>query len=322
MTQFRAAVATVALGLSASFAQAQGYPAKPIRFIVPESPGSASDLRARQIAPHLAETLAQPVVVDNRPGASMIIGAEAAAKSPGDGHTIFMGTIVTHSLNPLLFKSLPYRPDEDFIAVTAVTAAPPVLTVGANVGVTTLRDLIELAKKQPGSIGYGSLGRGAPQYLLMEQISSASGATFTLAQYKSAGTYIQDVLGGHLHIAFYYWSIVGPHVRAGKLKALAVAANRRLEVAPEIPTLAEAGFPGIEGSAWQGIFVPAGTPPAIIARLHRELARIMSLPEIRSSIVEAGAEPGGNSPEEFAAFVRADRLKWKKVAEKANLVPE
>jgi tripartite-type tricarboxylate transporter receptor subunit TctC len=314
--------ASVLLLASGGLALAQGYPAKPIRFIVPEGPGSASDLRARQIAPSLAATLSQAVVVDNRPGASMIIGAEAAAKSPSDGHTSFMGTIVTHSLNPLLFKSLPYRPDEDFIAVTAVTAAPPVLTVGPSVGVTTMRELIDLAKKQPGSVGYGSLGRGAPQYLLMEQISSASDATFVLAQYKSAGTYIQDVLGGHLHIAFYYWSIVGPHVRAGKLKALAVAADRRLEVAPEIPTLAEAGFPGIEGSAWQGIFVPAGTPPTVVARLHRELARILNLPEIRNSIIEAGAEPGGNSPEEFAAFVRADRAKWKKVAEKVNLVPE
>jgi tripartite-type tricarboxylate transporter receptor subunit TctC len=316
-------LAAIVLGLvSVAVVRAQGYPSKPIRFIVPEGPGSASDLRARQIAPNLAAMLAQPVVVDNRPGASMIIGAEAAAKSPSDGHTIFMGTIVTHSLNPLLFKSLPYRPDEDFIAVTAVTAAPPVLTVGASIGVTTMRELIDLAKRQPGSVGYGSLGRGAPQYLLMEEVSSASGATFVLAQYKSAGTYIQDVLGGHLHIAFYYWSIVGPHVRAGKLKALAVAANRRLEVAPEIPTLAEAGFPGIEGSAWQGIFVPAGTSPTIVARLHHELARTMNLPEIRKSIIEAGAEPGGNTPEEFAAFVRVDREKWKKVAEKANLVPE
>ncbi len=322
MTQFRAAVAATVLGLSAGFAQAQSYPTRPVRFIVPEGPGSASDLRARQIAPSLAAALSQAVVVDNRPGASMIIGAEAAAKSPGDGHTIFMGTIVTHSLNPLLFKSLPYHPEEDFIAVTAVTAAPPVLTVGPAAGVMTMRELIDLAKKQPGSVGYGSLGRGAPQYLLMEEISSASGATFVLVQYKSAGTYIQDVLGGHLHIAFYYWSIVGPHVRAGKLKALAVAANRRLEVAPEIPTLAEAGLPGIGGSAWQGIFVPAGTPPPVVARLYRELARIMNLPEIRNSIIEAGAEPGGNSPEEFAAFVRADRARWKNVAEKVNLVPE
>jgi tripartite-type tricarboxylate transporter receptor subunit TctC len=291
--------ASVLLLASGGLALAQGYPAKPIRFIVPEGPGSASDLRARQIAPSLAATLSQAVVVDNRPGASMIIGAEAAAKSPSDGHTIFMGTIVTHSLNPLLFKSLPYRPDEDFIAVTAVTAAPPVLTVGPSVGVTTMRELIDLAKKQPGSVGYGSLGRGAPQYLLMEQISSASDATFVLAQYKSAGTYIQDVLGGHLHIAFYYWSIVGPHVRAGKLKALAVAADRRLEVAPEIPTLAEAGFPGIEGSAWQGIFVPAGTPPTVVGGGHRERARSLAATARR------------NSPHSFARTGRNGR-RWQR----------
>jgi tripartite-type tricarboxylate transporter receptor subunit TctC len=316
-------LSAIVLGLvSFGVVHAQSYPTKPIRFIVPDAPGGSADLRARQIAPKLAEALAQAVVIDNKPGGNMIIGAEAAAKSPNDGYTIFLGNIVTFSLNPLMFKTLPYRPDEDFVAITAITAAPLILAVGSNVGATTMRELIDLAKKKPGSIGYGGLSRGGPQHLLMEQISSASGATFMLVPYKSTGTSIQDVLGGHLPIALNYWSIVGPHVKSEKLKALAVAGSRRLAVAPDVPTLAEAGLPGIEGGAWQGVFVPAGTPSAIIARLHRELARIMTLPEIRNPIVETGAEPGGNSPQEFAAFVRADRAKWKKVAEQANLTPE
>jgi tripartite-type tricarboxylate transporter receptor subunit TctC len=301
---------------------AQGYPTKPIRFIVPDAPGGSADLRARQVAPKLSEALAQPVVIDNRPGGNMIIGAEAAAKAPNDGYTIFLGNIVTHSLNPLMFRTLPYRPDEDFVPITSITAAPLVLAVGSTVGATTMRELIDLAKKEPGSIGYGGQSRGGPQHLLMEEIASASGAAFTFVPYKATGTAIQDVLGGHLAMALNYWSIIGPHVKAGKLNALAVAGSQRLAAAPDVPTLAEAGFPGIEGGAWQGVFVPAGTPPAIVARLHRELARIMALPEIRNSIIETGAEAGGNSPQEFAAFVRADRVKWKKVAEKANFVPE
>jgi tripartite-type tricarboxylate transporter receptor subunit TctC len=315
--------AAIALGLaSAGVVHAQSYPSKPIRFIVPDAPGGSQDLRARQIAPKLSEALGQPVVIDNRPGGNAIIGAEAAAKAPADGYTIFLGNIATQSLNPLAFKTLPYRPDEDFVPVTAITSGFLVVAIGSHVGATTMSELIGLAKKEPGSIRYGGQGYGGPQHLLMEQISSASGAAFTFVPYKATGTAIQDVLGGHIAIALNYWSVVGPHVKAGKLRALAVAAGQRLAVAPEVPTLAEAGFPGIEGGAWQGVFVPVGTSPAIVARLHRELARIMALPEIRNPIIETGAEPGGNTPEDFAAFVRADREKWKKVAEKANLVPE
>jgi len=301
---------------------AQPYPSRPIHFIVPDSPGGSSDLRARQIGPRLAEALGQPVIIENKPGGNMMIGAESAAKSPGDGHTMFLGNIVTHSLNPIMFRTLPYRPDEDFIAVTAITAAPLMVTVGSHVAAASMRELVDLAKKNPGSMTYGGTSRGGPQYLLMEQIAAASGAEFTVVPYKATGPSIQDVVGGHLPIALNYWSIVGPLVRAGKLRALAVAANRRLAVAPEVPTLAEAGFPGIELGSWQGIFVPAGTSAEIVSRLHRELARIMSLPEIRNPIIETGADVGGNSPEEFAAFVRADRAKLKKVAERVNLQPQ
>jgi tripartite-type tricarboxylate transporter receptor subunit TctC len=311
----------LALALSAG-AFSQSYPSKPVRLIVPDGPGGPSDLRSRQLAAKLSETLGQPVIVDNRPGGSMIIGAEAAAKSPPDGYTLLMGNIVTHSLNPLLFKSLPYRPAQDFIPVTMVSAGPLVLVVNPQVQAKSLGELIAAAKARPEQIQYGILGRGSPGHLLVERLTAASGARFVAVPYKSTGTFIQDLLGGHLPMALNYWSIVGPHVKSGKLRALAVASSRRLEVAPEIPTFAEAGVAGIEGYGWQGIFVPAGTPRPILVKLHSEIARALNAPEIRSAIIETGAEPGGNSPEQFAAMIVADQERWKKAAAEAGIAPE
>ena len=311
----------LALALSAG-AFSQSYPGKPVRLIVPDGPGGPSDLRSRQLAAKLSETLGQPVIVDNRPGGSMIIGAEAAAKAPPDGYTLLMGNIVTHSLNPLLFKSLPYRPAQDFIPVTMVSAGPLVLVVNPQVQAKSLGELIASAKARPEQIQYGILGRGSPGHLLVERLTAASGARFVAVPYKSTGTFIQDLLGGHLPMALNYWSIVGPHVKSGKLRALAVASSRRLEVAPEIPTFAEAGVAGIEGYGWQGIFVPAGTPRPIVVKLQSEIARALNAPEIRSAIIETGAEPGGNSPEQFAAMIVADQERWKKAAAEAGIAPE
>lgn len=311
----------LALALSGG-AFSQSYPGKPVRLIVPDGPGGPSDLRSRQLAAKLSETLGQPVIVDNRPGGSMIIGAEAAAKAPPDGYTLLMGNIVTHSLNPLLFKSLPYRPAQDFIPVTMVSAGPLVLVVNPQVQAKSLGELIASAKARPEQIQYGILGRGSPGHLLVERLTAASGARFVAVPYKSTGTFIQDLLGGHLPMALNYWSIVGPHVKSGKLRALAVASSRRLEVAPEIPTFAEAGVAGIEGYGWQGIFVPAGTPRPIVVKLQSEIARALNAPEIRSAIIETGAEPGGNSPEQFAAMIVADQERWKKAAAEAGIAPE
>lgn len=319
MTRAFAVALSLLIGSSAF---AQVYPSKPVRLIVADGPGGPSDLRARQLGVKLGEGLGQAVVVDNRPGGSMIIAAEAAARAPADGYTLFLGNLITHSINPLLFKTLPYRADRDFIPVTLVSAGVLVVVVNPKVQATTLRELIALAKARPDQIQYGALGRGTPQHLVMEQVKAVTGAQFVFVPYKSTGTVIQDVVGGHLPMGLNFWSIVGPLVKSGKLRALAVASPRRLEVAPEIPTFAEAGVPGVEGSGWQGIFVPAGTPAAVIAKLHAEIARALKLPEIRNSIVETGAEVGGNSPEDFASMIRADQERWKKAAMAAGITPE
>ena len=304
-----------------AWAQPQApYPNKPLKFIVPDGPGSVSDLRARQISVKLGESLGQPVVVENRVGGSMVIGAEAAAKSPPDGYTLFFGNIVTHSLNPMLFKSLAYKP-EDFTPVTSISAGPLILVVHPDLGVKTVEELVALAKAQPGKLTYGVVGQGSPGHIVMEQIKLQRGTQMELVAYKSSAQATQDLIAGHLKISVSYWSIVGQQVRAGKLLALAVASQRRLEVAPEVPTFAEAGMPGVEAKGWQGVMVPAGTPRPVIQRLHAELKKVLATPEIRSQIVDTGAEIGGETPEEFAAFIATDRERWKKWIMEAGIQP-
>ena len=300
----------------------QTYPSRPIRFIVPDGPGSVGDLRARQLGSKLSEQLGQAVVIDNRPGGSFIVGSEAAAKAPADGYTLFLGSIVTHSLNPLLFKSLPYRANEDFTPVTLLSAGPMILVVHPAVPASNVKELIELSKAKPDQLGYGVVGLGSPGHLVMEQIKRETGAKFLMVAYKSGGTIVTDITGGHLPVWLSFWSIVGSHVKSGKLRALAVAAPRRLEAAPDVPTFAEAGVPGIEGFAWQGIFVPAGTPRVLVRRLHAEIARAINSPEIRNNLIETGAEVGGNSPEEFAAMIRADQEKWSRLAGAVSLAQQ
>jgi tripartite-type tricarboxylate transporter receptor subunit TctC len=296
----------------------QAYPNRPVKLIIADGPGSASDLRARQIGGKLAELLGQPVIIENRPGGSMIIGAEAAAKSPADGYTLFFGNITTHSLNPLLIKGLSYQPD-DFIPVTLVSAGPLFLVVAADLPARNLDELVALAKTQPGGLSYGAIGQGTPSHIVMEQIKALRGGRFEFIGYKSTPQYVQDMIGGHLKVSLTYWSTIGPQVRAGKLRALAVAAPKRLEVAPDVPTFAEAGMPGIEALGWQGLMVPVGTPGAIVNRLHAEMVKVLGAPEIRAPLVETGAEVGGNTPEEFAAFIRADRERWKKAIAEARI---
>jgi tripartite-type tricarboxylate transporter receptor subunit TctC len=302
-------------------AHAQDYPNRPIRLIVADGPGSVSDVRARAIGARMQEGLGQPVVIENKPGGSMAIAAEAAATSAPDGYTIFLGNVVTHSLNPFLFKSLAYKP-EDLVPVSMVSAGPLILVVHPGVPAKTLDELVAIGRSQPGKLNYGAIGNGSPGHLLMEQVKAATRADFLLVPYKSTAQYIQDQIAGHINLSWNYWVILGPHVRAGKLRALAVAAPKRLTSAPDIPTLEELGIRNIEGSSWQGIMVPAGTPRPIVARLHAEIVRVLNLPDIRASILDTGSEVGGNTPEEFAAFIRADRERWRKAVAEAKVEPQ
>ena len=311
-----------ALLLASLAAAAQPYPNRPLKLIVPDGPGSAPDIRARQLAAKLQEIVGQPVVVDNRGGGSMIIGAEAAAKSPPDGYTLFMGNSTTHALNPALFKSLPYRPDEDFIPITLVSAGPLVLVAKPSLPVKDVKELVALAKSRDAPLSYGVIGYGSSAQLVMAQLEGQVSARFQPVAYKSTGQYVQDLVGGHLDVGLNFWSVLGGHVKGGKLRALAVASTRRLEAAPDVPTFAEAGYPGVEASAWQGIFVPAGTPGEIVARLEADVTRAVRAPEVSGPIVEQGAEAGGNSRAEFAAFVRAEKERWKKAAAEARIEPQ
>ena len=306
--------------LASLAALAQEYPGRPLRLIVADGPGSVGDARARTIAAKMAEGLGQPVVVENKPGANMVIAAEAAARAAPDGYTMFMGNTLTHAINPWTFKTLPYRPD-DFVPVSLVAAGPMILAVHADVPAKTLDELLQLGRAQPGKLAYGTIGFGSPGHLVMEQISAGSGARFHLVPYKSMGQYVQDLVGGHLQLALNYWVALGPHVKSGKLRAIAVIGPKRLPVAPDLPTLEELGVKGVDSQGWQGIMVPAGTPKPVVARLQSELARVIALPEIRAGIVDTGAELGGNSPEEFAAFIRADRERWRKAVANAGLEP-
>lgn len=310
------------LAFCATCAFAQPYPNRPLKLIVPDGPGSAPDIRARQLAAKLQEQVGQAVVVDNRPGGSMIIGAEAAARAPADGYTLFLGNVVTQSLNPVLFKSLPYRPDEDFVPLTFVSGGPLVLVVNPSVPARDLRELLALGKSQAGKYSYGVVGQGSTGQIVMAQVGLASGAQFEPVIYKATGQYVQDLVGGHLHIGLNFWSVLGGHIKAGRLRALAVSATKRLEVAPDIPTFAEAGLDGIVASSWQGVFVPAGTPRDLVARLEGELRRAMASPDVRTPIIEQGAEAGGNSAEEFAAFLRSEKARWKKAAAEARIEPQ
>ncbi len=318
----KAAIASLCVAAAAVFAaHAQDYPNRPVKLIVADGPGSVSDVRARLIAAKMTEGLGQSVVIENKPGGSMAIAAEAAATAAPDGYTIFLGNVVTHSLNPFLFKALAYNP-ADLVPVTLVSAGPLILVVHPSVPAKTLEELVALGRSQPGKLSYGAIGNGSPGHLIMEQVKAVRGADFLLVPYKSTAQYIQDQIAGHINLSLNYWVVLGPHVKAGKLRALAVAAPKRLSAAPDIPTFEEAGIPGVEGSSWQGIMVPAGTPRPVVARLHAELVRVLNLPDVRASIVDTGSEVGGNSPEEFGAFVRADRERWRKAVAAAKIEPQ
>jgi tripartite-type tricarboxylate transporter receptor subunit TctC len=303
-------------------AQTPAYPAKPLRLILSAGPGSVVDLRARQLASKLPDLLGQPIVIDNRPGGNGFLAAEAVARAPADGYTLLLGAQSIFAVNPWLFKTLPYRPDEDFLPVTLLTTGPIILCVNAQVPVRSVAELLELARAKPELLTYATSGRGAIGYLLMEQLKLKTGAQLLPVGYKATGAEIPDLISGQISAGLNFWSVLQPHVRAGKLRALAVADSGRLAAAPDIPTFAELGYPYMEGVSWQGIFVPAGTSASIVSALQAAIARTLQLPEIRNPMIETGSRPGGNRPEEFAAFIRADRARMGRMMKEANIAPE
>ncbi|HKA41319.1 MAG TPA: tripartite tricarboxylate transporter substrate-binding protein [Burkholderiales bacterium] len=320
MGNFRAIViaALVAPVAGAWSAPTQNFPSKPIRIVLPGIAGSPGDVRARQVAQKLSETLGQPVVVDNRPGANGAISARQAAKAAPDGYTL-LSCNVNHVLNDLLNPDPVSRLNHELVPITRLTSGPLILAVHPSVPAASLKEFIDLAKSRPGSLSHATGGQGSLSHLLAELIKSKTGVDIKGIPYKSTSAEIPDVLGGHINATFNYFQIIGPHFGSGRLRALAVADATRLPVAPEIATMSEAGLPGVEATGWNGICAPAGVPKPVISLLHRELVDALKDPAIRNQMISTGATVGGDRPDEFAAYIRAELAKWGRVINDARI---
>jgi tripartite-type tricarboxylate transporter receptor subunit TctC len=312
-------MACVGLSLLLSDARAQRYPVKPIRFIVPFSAGGGADIVARAIGQKLSEPLGQQVIIDNRTGAAGIIGTEAAAKSPPDGYTIVLGQTGPNSINPSLYESLPYDASKDFAPITLTTIYPYLLVLHPSVPARNVKELIALAKAQPNQLTFASAGSGGANHLAAELFKTMAHVSMVHVPYKASAPALIDVLGGHVSMMFDPIITSMPQVKVGKLRALAVTSLKRSAIAGDVPTVAETGLPGYEAIGWHGILAPAGTPKEIVAKLNSEIVRILRMPEMRTRFAEQGAEPVGNTPDEFAQFLKLDLEKWAKVVKTAGV---
>jgi len=304
--------------LLAASAQAQDYPSRPIRFIVPFPPGGSSDLIARAIAPRLSERMSQPVLVENRPGAGGMIGVEMVAKAPPDGYVIGLAAAGALSSNISLYPSMPYQPERD-LAPISMLAMIPFFLVAHPSQASSLKELIDTAKAKPGTIPYGYGGNGSTMHLAGELLNMMAGIKLPPVPYKGSGPVATDVLGGQVPLGVVDVPSAIAHVRAGKMRALAVTSRRRIAAAPEVPTFEEAGVPGYEAIGWFGTVAPANTPAEIVARLNREIVAALSVPEIRQRALDAGAEPFTDTPQEFAAMIREETRKWAQVIRAADI---
>ena len=311
------ALGACALVASQHAAFAQEYPAKPIRFIVPQPPGGTSDILARAFAQKLAESTHQQVVVDNRAGASGTIGTDLAAKSTPDGYSIMLA-YTTHTTTPGIYGKLPYDPVADFAPVTILTAAPLLLVVHPKIPVTSVKELIAYVKTRPRELNFCSAGNGSGSHLAGELFNMMTGVQLTHIPYKGSGLAITELIGGQVQLMFAGIVPIDPHVKAGRVRGIAVSSSKRSAAIPQVPTIAESGLPGFEVVGWYGVLAPARTPPAIVERLHREFVKILQTPEIRDRLTSEGAEPVGNTPAEFTAFLKTDIARWAKVIKAAG----
>jgi tripartite-type tricarboxylate transporter receptor subunit TctC len=317
----RSVTAVLAAALLLAAPAAAQYPAKPVRFIVPSSAGGGTDIIARALAQKLSEALGQQFVVENRPGAGQMIGIELAARAPADGHTILM-TASTLAINPIMYKKVSYDPLRDFAPITQAASLPNVLVVHPSLPARSVAELVALAKREPGKIAYASAGVGTSPQMSVELLKSLAGIDLLHVPYKGTGPGVIDVLAGQVKVMTPNVLTALPHIKSGRLRALAVTSAKRSEALPEVPTMAEAGVPGYESVQWYGVLAPAGTPREIVQRLYAEIAKALHAGEVRERLAADGAEPVGSTPEEFAAFIRAEIAKWSKVAKAAGINPE
>lgn len=309
-----AALAGAALAAAAPLAHAQSsYPSKPITIIVPFPAGGTTDILARILAQYMNKEFGQSVIVDNRAGAGGNIGAQAAARAAADGYTLFMGTVGTHAINSSLYKKLPYDPIKDFAPLTRVAMVPNLLVAHPSQPFKTVKEMIDYAKANPGKINYGSSGNGSSIHLSGELFKSLAKVDMTHVPYKGSAPAVSDLLGGQIAIMFDNMPSALPHVKGGKLRAIAVTSARRSPELPDVPTVAEAGVPGYEATSWFGMFAPAGTPPDVLAKLNSVIVKALNDAEVRKKISEQGADPHPEKPAEFAAFIQKETAKWGKV---------
>ena len=309
------------LATLAGLAAAQSFPTKPIRILVSSPPGSSPDIRARQIGAHLAESLGQPVIVENRPGANGLIAARETARSAPDGHTLFLA-LINNAIGDALKPDPCCRLNQELVPISRFTMTPLVMVVNASVPARSAKEFVELARSKPGALTYASGGPGSISQLVGEWVKSEAGIKVLEVPYKAVNAEIPDLLAGVVMTAYVVPQVIVAHIKSGKLRALAVAGPTRLALLPEVPTTAEAGLPGIEAIVWNGIFAPAGTPRPVLQILHREIVKAYNAPDVKKQVIDTGSEVVADTPEEFAAFVRAESAKWSKVIRDANIKPE
>jgi tripartite-type tricarboxylate transporter receptor subunit TctC len=304
----------------AVFAQA-GYPVKPVRMVVPSSAGGGTDIVARIMAPELSKRLGQQVVIDNRPGAGTMIGIEVAAKSPPDGYTLLMG-LSTLAINSVLYKKVPYDPQRDFAPITQAVSSASIIVVHPSVPVKTVKELIAFSRARPGQLNYASAGTGTYPHMTMELFLSMARLKMVHIPYKGTGPAMIDMVAGQVSTMAATILTGMPQIRAGRLRPLGITSSARSPIVPDIPTVAEAGLPGYESVQWYGMLAPARTPKEIVTRLHAEATRVLQQPDIKARFAGDGADPVGNTPEEFARYIQSELTKWAKVAREAGIQPE
>ena len=319
------AALAVLVGVTASasaLAQAASYPNRPIRIVVPFPVGGIADTFSRTIGIKLTEVWGQPVVVENKTGAGGNIGAELVAKSAPDGYTLVMGNIGSHAVNVSLFKNIPFDPIKDFVPIAHVLDAEGLLVVNPSVNANSVREILEMARAQPGKLSYASGGLGTTSHLAGELFKSTAKVDIVHVPYKGNSPAITDLLGGQTQMSFATMPTVLPHVKAGKLRAIASIGLVRTVALPDVPTVAESGLPGFEVSNWIGLFAPASTPPEIIAKLNAEVQKIMRSPDVQKRLEAEGARFIPTTPEQFAAFQKDELVKWAKIIKDANIKAE
>jgi len=319
-TLLHSAFAAGALATAPAWAQA--WPARPIKYLVPFPAGGTTDILARIVGPKISTALGTPVVVDNRPGAGGVLGSDVAAKSPADGYTILGSTISTHAINPALNPKMPYDAAKDFAGVTLIGSVANAVIVPASSPFTTLKDLIDFGRANPGKLSFSSAGNGTSQHMSGEMFKLMAKVFAVHIPYRGSAPAIQDVIGAQVSMGFDTIVVAAPHIKAGTVRALAVTSARRVKGFESIPTIAESGVSGFDVASWQAVHAPAGTPPEIVARIASEIAKAMEQPDVRARLDALGLEPSGMPPAQFTAFNRMEIAKWANVVKSAGLKME